>query len=164
MRVIGVDPGSKKHGVAILLFDGSRISHHLTFHVDTDALVAILRKEDASTIVGIETSSGVFAGVARKRGAQAAISVAAASTPAIRADGFVEGVCVGLGLTVLRCAATEWRRALCSNAQAEDSQIAFLISNAHERDAAGVAVFVGRQFRGASRLLLGMDPAREHVS
>lgn len=154
--VVGIDPGASLHGVALLRVSGLRASFVEAHHLDTDALVSWLRDLAAQAPhVAIETAHGVHAGIVRARGAQAALSIARASVATTRADGVIEGVSVGLGIPTMRATALEWRAALAGGRQASDAMVAAMVprlvsgwptrSNAHTRDAAGVAVFCARR-------------------
>lgn len=154
--VVGIDPGASLHGVALLRVSGARASFVEAHRLDTTELVLWLKAlAIQAPYVAIETAYGVHAGIARTRGAQAALSIARASVATTRADGVIEGVCVGLGLVTMRATALEWRAALAGGRQASDAAVAAMVprlvsgwparSNAHTRDAAGVAVFCARR-------------------
>jgi crossover junction endodeoxyribonuclease RuvC len=157
MMVLGIDPGVSEHGYAILSLDSSgrpkatsRAGVLRLKPIDLKRWV-VQHTSSFLDLIAVETPEGfVFE---HKRGA-ALVQTAAMA-------GQIAASLVGCADQVLTASAQAWRKAILSNASASDALIRLYIKNAvpgwpkrssvHARDAAGVALYLGRQYAMAQR-------------
>ncbi len=146
-RILGIDPGTKSHGYAILECTGRRCSWVEAGEIEATYVAAVnlmLRAELAILIIEQPVSIGV-AGVA-------------ANGPLLMTawqGGALTYLARSFGMHVKEVYAREWRRALTGSVSPSDATIKAALSrtllggipersNMHERDAAGVAWFGSR--------------------
>lgn len=144
MRVLGIDPGSKRVGVAIIDFDkhGQATWEHAE-ELTPEGLdrvwlanTAALHKVDR---VAIELPKPRAMGALRQLVGTAELA------------GYVRGLAECLDLDPMQITSYEWRKRLCGNSNAKDAIIKYALeahldvpkSNSHKRDAAGVALVCG---------------------
>lgn len=162
-RIIGIDPPL---AWAILeLREGTSLYRHvahgsLEWAMGDGALAEVVARF-VPTLMGLELVDKVYP--RREKG-----GISAAYATALYHSGVAAGAlrvsAKGLGLRVVEVTAEQWRKALCGNAQATDKQVAQMVrlrvagwpapgkpgertSTEHERDAAGVAIFVAERER-----------------
>lgn len=155
MIVLALDPG-RSIGHAVLDFE-SRRPRILLLEVTEDtnpAMSWMHLNASISPIIAIETNETY---VTRERNVNPAPFINAA-----RIGGELAGYARALGLRVVAVSAHEWRRAIVGKRNASDADIKAAVSrlvdlpkrsNAHERDAIGVALYAERFVR------LGAKPA-----
>lgn len=107
MRVLGVDPGPTSCGFALLEVTGGLAQHIACGAMSgLDLAVEIRDAQRKPDLIAIERGAGAHAGIARKRGAQAALSIAKHGGNAQEIGGFLRGVAWLLGIDVVELAAT----------------------------------------------------------
>ncbi len=140
--VVGFDVGATL-GVAVLVEQWGGFSYSFAGSMRYGAIewARCVALKLSPSLVAIETPSGYIHEHARGKALLAAARQAGELVGALRADGH----------TVVECSAVEWRKALCGRGTATDARVKQMVrtrvsnwparSNAHERDAAGVAMF-----------------------
>lgn len=158
MIVMGIDPGSQKHAWAILGVQGRAPGLYLEHGIadDIDAMIAKIRDNRTRVLpqrhemlVAIETPSHY---IPRSKGNDGATFSQASALMAMMAHvGEIRRACKDLvGVEMVELTGAQWRVPVAGVANAPDARIAAAItelvndwpkrSNAHHRDAAGVAL------------------------
>lgn len=145
VRILGVDPGAKHIGLTVVEMDQEGHSTWITSQVVKPdkvepSLFLQFRLEHDASVMGIEIPEG------RNGPAVKFIPPTAEIAGAAWMAGKV------YGLTTVRLTAREWRKHIVGKGNASDAEIALALadhmelptrSNAHSRDAAGVAIVAG---------------------
>lgn len=154
MLVLGIDPGATI-GLALIEVP-ARGRPRWVWHGDTrDHDDPVAWAMDASAIVpqaiAIEELDGYVYEQAR----------GAALIKTARLEGRIVVQVTALGFTPVGMSRAQWRRAICGNGQANDARVKAALSlqvldmpkrtNAHVRDAAGVAIVGARMLRAEKR-------------
>lgn len=149
--VIGVDPGPKKCGWAVIWYERSAAStaRYVTggmVESHVNAFATTLFGANANAVVAVETPSGYVHEHAR--GAQLLATA--------RVAGELVGVAKANGRHVIELSPETWRRALTGKTTASDATIKRAVgfhvtempkrSNSHTRDAIGVAIVGASKF------------------
>lgn len=152
MIILGLDPGSRSTGYAILDAERAMVSFVECGSLENDELAAWLY-DDAHDVgcVAIERIEGIaFA----PKGPGIVPHLLSASNAA----GVAKGAAQLLShVHIVEASAREWRKAIVGKANASDADVKRVVtlhvqgwpkvSNAHERDAAGVAMYAARRVR-----------------
>jgi Holliday junction resolvasome RuvABC endonuclease subunit len=146
ISVLGVDPGSRRTGLTVLLLEDN-----MATWVDAQTLEPDQIRPDLFSQYRLNHDvSAVFIEKPEGRNGPAVKHI----PPTALIAGEVGGMCRTLGLPVAYLLAREWRKPLCGRGSAKDSEIEIALSahidlpkrtNAHVRDAAGVALIGGRE-------------------
>lgn len=162
LYVLGVDPGATT-GLALIRLDnaGATWLGDESTRRDPGASSLMADHLELLDLVAIESVRSVYPR------ARFAAHMATCIARASRVAGEIAGAARAHGIEVVDVTAEEWRKALCSSRQATDAMVSTVIrsrvsdwptrSNAHVRDAAGVALFAGRR---ALRIAGSRSPAQ----
>ena len=156
MIILGLDPGSHTTGYAILDAERATVSFVECGSLENEELAAWLY-DDAHDVdcVAIERIEGVaFA----PKGAGIVPHLLSASNAAGVAKGAAQLLSTNRArVHIVEASAREWRKAIVGKANASDADVKRVVtlhvqgwpkvSNAHERDAAGVAMYAARRVR-----------------
>jgi len=146
--VVGVDPGAV-NGIAVLDMAGPT-PRILSLGSCRDPRAVLEMAAWRPVLVAVESVSAVFSR------ARFGAGMASALVNTARIEGQVLEHYRGLGIQVATCSAAEWRRALTGSGTARDARIKVVLgmrgllpgrTNAHERDAIGVALFAWQRAR-----------------
>jgi len=161
--VLGIDTGPDQHAYVLLRFDHS---HSIAF--------VELGMADTPTLGGLERTY-TFAALERPAGFAYKPAIVCALLKTAYEAGCVCGQLQARGVPVVPLCAADWRRDVCGNGSATDAVIKDAVtrlvrgwpkrSNAHHRDAAGVALAAGwlrlREQGGSMGEATQKDKARE---
>lgn len=159
--ILGIDPGPRLHGYALLDVTRERRLHVSSGRATTDELVCCLPTQafDVAEVVGVEWSDRVLGGFGDH---QRSRSIAAA----LIATQGEAGILVGRASAttrVERIEASSWRRGILGTSSPTDAQVRAAIlrlvegwprrssAGAHACDAAGVALAAFNMARGSRR-------------
>lgn len=159
MIILGIDPGPTTCGVAWIDLDryDARLIDKGKIDSTPDAIVGAIGKHGPLLVLALEQPAGYAYSLERSRDL---IETA-------RVGGVIAGIAGSLRIEIDTATASEWRRAIVGKGNASDKLIGQVIprqikgwpsrSNNHERDAAGVALFIGRRsfWRGTVRKAVG---------
>lgn len=153
MRVMGIDPGAT-HGAALIELPEGRGQADYIEHASTRDLDELLRLLTAwePELVGCESVTTVYSR------ARFGAGMATALLNAERAVGDLRNECRKLAVPFVSVRAAAWRKLLTGNGSVGDQYIKSAVmlwvrgwpkrSNAHARDAAGVAFWAGVDMKG----------------
>lgn len=162
MKILGIDPGPKLHGFALLDLTRERRTWLMSGRETTSGLLALLDGWEAGgpgtlPVVGVEWSARILGGFASH---QRSRSIAAA----LIATQGEAGILVGrAGSRAVRIEAAQWRRGIVGTPSPTDAQVRAAIlrlvegwptrssAGAHACDAAGVALAAFNMARGSRR-------------
>ena len=139
LRCLGIDPGQKKHGFAIIEVDRRGLAVFVHCGHESGSPVSLIRDAGRLDLVAVEEPATVHA---------------AGATPTIvdvaRAAGEFLGAAEAMGLRTATMMPARWRNLVTGSPRAGDADVKRMIlariptwpkiSNDHGRDAAGVAL------------------------
>lgn len=147
MIIFGIDPGPKTCGFAVLncdRFEATFVAKG-TFPSNVDGVADAIERHGPVLLVALEQPAGYAYSIERSKDL---IETA-------RVGGLINGIATLRGIEVKAFPATEWRRSVVGKGNASNKLISLVVprqikgwpkrSNNHERDAAGVALYVGRR-------------------